>query len=70
MVEPHLRNALSNMSNDKPGCPFTCPHCGCHDFRVVQTWYVKHGEKHRAYKCRNCGQHEFNAEVIETVRVI
>lgn len=69
MVEPHLRNTLAGL-NDRDTNGQVCPHCACRDFRVVQTWYVKSGEKHRAYKCRHCGKHEFNAAVVEIVRVI
>lgn len=54
------------MGDGIPSCPF----CGCRDFRVVRTWYTTTGEKHRAYKCRHCGQHEFNAKTSETITII
>lgn len=56
-------------AQDKDGL-FLCPHCGCCDFRVVQTWYLISGVKKRAYRCRHCGKHEFNAEVTETIKVV
>ena len=44
-----------------------CPHCGCRHFLVLRTWYTVAGEKHRSYRCRHCGGHEFNAAVKEDV---
>jgi transcription elongation factor Elf1 len=59
--------ALAAAAKDSAGL-FTCPHCGCHDFRTLRVWHTKEGEKHRTYRCRHCGQHEFNAAVSEIVR--
>jgi transcription elongation factor Elf1 len=70
MAKPEERKTAAQMLRDSRGGQFECPHCGCRDFRIVQTWWTKDGEKHRAYKCRHCGKHEFNAAVAEIIRVI
>ena len=33
----------------------TCPRCGCHHFRVVETRRVEGGRIRRRRECRHCG---------------
>ena len=41
---------LASKSND----PWTCPKCGCRDWRTINSYLCKDGTRHRRKYCRNC----------------
>jgi transcription elongation factor Elf1 len=62
MTDPAQRESLLGLSG-KEAAGLECPYCGCRDFRVVKTWWVRSGDKHSSLVCRHCGKYEFNAKV-------
>lgn len=53
-MQPDQRSTLATLFAGSVD-PWTCPRCGCRDWRTINTYFAKLDQsKHRRIACRNC----------------
>ncbi|MHC4704873.1 MAG: hypothetical protein ACYTFQ_30360 [Planctomycetota bacterium] len=56
MTNENKPKSLQEMAAEAGGDLWTCSRCGCNDWRVVSSYVVASGNRHRRRVCRYCGQ--------------
>jgi len=57
MADAERRPTLAEYrAQGQSGDAWTCPRCGCRDWRTPYGWRLLNGDKRRKKVCRNCGK--------------
>ena len=56
MAEGKGPKSLQEFADEAEPDPWACRQCGCRDWKVVSTYTVASGNRHRRRVCRHCGQ--------------